>query len=477
MANAVEEHVESDVTRCVSGAWVDKDRGELTMTEAENVAVGLPPVHRTPVIRVVGLGGAGLQAVAHMVQSGLTGITFAVAHTDARQLAQCAVEPKVLFGGGITRGLGAGGDPDVGRAAAEADVEALRELAKGQDLVILVVGLGGGTGSGAAPVLARAARDCGALVVGVAALPFDFEGQRRIHQAQQSLRQLKCAADAVICLPNQKIAGLLDETTTLLDTFRVANDHLAEGVRGLSRLVTQEGLINVNFADLCRVVRGRQAESSFASASAAGEHRSREVVQKLFSSPFLDGGSLLAEAEAVLASLVGGPDLTLREVKHVMEQINRACENSQVVMGAAIDPSCAGRLAMTLIVTRRSTSDPTAAVEENDQAAAEAQLVSEFPIESGRNGLTLKEGNEPVRPASRFVPPPPKLSPEQAQQLLAQQAGAGAARRRQKQARLRQGMLPLEVVSKGRFARSEPTLYRGEDLDTPTYIRRGVPLN
>ncbi|MCX8109495.1 MAG: cell division FtsZ family protein, partial [Verrucomicrobiae bacterium] len=256
------------------------------MTGAENNAVMVARVRRIPAVRVVGVGGAGLQAVSHMMQSGLTGVTYAAAHSDERLLATCQLEQKVLFGASVTRGLGAGGDPDIGRAAAEADLEILRELAVNQDLVIIVAGLGGGTGSGAAPVVARVARELGSLVVGVVTLPFDFEGQRRHQQAQLALRQLKCAADAVICLPNQKVAGLLDQSTPLLEAFRIANDHLAEGVRGLWRLVTQEGLINVDFADLCRVVRGRKAESSFATASASGENRGREVTQKLFSSPF-----------------------------------------------------------------------------------------------------------------------------------------------------------------------------------------------
>lgn len=447
----------------------------MTSTETVTPTI-LPPVQRAPAIRVVGVGGAGLQAVSHMLQSGLTGLTFAVTHTDARQIERSAVEPKLLFGTGVTRGLGAGSDPDIGRAAAEADVEALRELVAHQDLLIVVVGLGGGTGSGAAPVLARAARDCGALVVAVAALPFQFEGIRRQHQAQQALRQLKCSADAVICLPNEKVAGLLDGQTTLVDAFRIANDHLTEGVRGLWRLVTQEGLINVDFADLCRVVRGRQAESSFASASATGENRARELVQKLFASPFLDQGRLLGEAEAVLASLAGGPDLTLREVNQVMEQINRACENCQVVMGAAIDPGLAGRLGLTLIATRRSTVEADQPDADTGRSAAETPPASEFPVRDADTPSNHGDERYPPRPTSRFVPPPPSLSPEQAQQLLARQR-TGMGRRRPRQPKMRQGMLPLEVVSKGRFAKSEPTLHRGEDLDTPTYIRRGVPLN
>ena len=436
-----------------------------------------PPPKRAPAIKVIGVGRAGLQAVAHMQQGGLEGLTFAGAHTDARQLAQSAFEPKVLLGGSLTRGLGAGGDPDVGRAAAEAEIEALRALSAGQDLVIIVVGLGGGTGSGAAPVLARAAKENGALVLALAALPFEFEGVRRQQQAQQALRQLKTAADAVICLPNQRICGLIDDQTTLQDTLRTTNEFLTEGVRSLWRLVTQAGLINVDFADLCHVVRGRQAESCFASATAMGETRARELIDRLLSSTLLDSRRSLNEADAVLASLVGGPDLTLREVNLIMEQVNRACEHAQVVMGAAIDPKSEGRLSLTLIATRRSQSEAGEAPAAEPTAPEQApQLDSEFPTDGSARARDAIRDEENGHPPSRFVPPPPSLTPAQTEQLLARQAGP-ASRRRNKTMRLQQGILPLEVVSKGRFAKSEPTLHRGEDLDTPTYIRRGVVLN
>ncbi len=447
------------------------------MTIETSAAARHPKPKPAPNIKVIGVGGAGLQALDHMSRAGLDGLAFAGVHTDARLLGASPLAQKILLGSALTRGLGAGGDPDVARAAAEAETQVLNELCAGTDLVVVVAGLGGGTGSGGAPVVARVAREKGALVLGLVVLPFEFEGQRRQHQAQLALRQLKTAADAVICLPNQKVSKLVDDKTTLVETFRIANDILCQGLAGVWRLITREGLINVDFADLCRVVRGRQAESSFATAESMGEARSREVVERLLSSPLLDQGRLLAEADAVLVSLAGGADLALKEVNVVMEQINRVCEHAQVIVGAAIDPSLGDRIGVTVIATKRTTPAPDSerAIESSAATADPEPPAAEFPI-SGEERLDAVRGVADERPAPRYVPPPPRLTPEQAEQILARQDRAGG-RRRRKSVGMRQELLPLEVVSKGRFAKSEPTVYRGEDLDTPTYVRRGMALN
>jgi len=430
----------------------------------------------TPTIKVIGVGGAGLQAIEHMSRVGLEGLAFAAVHTDARLLGATPLAQKLLVGLALTRGLGAGGDPDVARAAAEADTQALNELCAGSDLIVVVAGLGGGTGSGAAPVLARVAREQGALVLGLVVLPFEFEGRRRQHQAQLALRQLKTAADAVICLPNQKVSSLIDDKTTLIETFRIANDLLCQGLAGLWRLITRKGLINVDFADLCRVVRGRQAESCFATAEAMGEARSREVVERLLSSPLLDQGRLLAEADAVLVSLVGGADLALKEVNLVMEQIHRVCEHAQVIMGAAIDVALGDRIGVTLVATKRTAPETDRAVETCAAPVDPEPPAAEFPTSEEERLAPARGLTSDERPAPRYIPPPPHLTPEQAEQILARQDRSGN-RRRRNTAAMRQELLPLEVVSKGRFAKSEPTVYRGEDLDTPTYVRRGMALN
>jgi cell division protein FtsZ len=413
-------------------------------------------------VKVVGVGGAGGNAVEYMARQDFAGVAFTAINTDAQALAQLSLPDRMTLGAKLTRGLGTGGDPEMGRAAAEEDVEKLRELCAGADIVCVVAGLGGGTGTGAGPVVAKLARESGALVLGIVTLPFEFEGSRRQRQAQLGLRELKGAADGVICVPNQKVFKLIDENTSVNEALKITNELLAQGVRGIWRLVTQTGLINVDFNDLCAVLRGRHEESSLATVEASGENRSHEVVEKIMTHPFLEGGRVLAEADAVLVSLAGGPEMTMAEVNRVMEQINRQCENAHIIMGAGIYEAFAGKLSVTLVVSRENGRD------ERARTSAQDALAGAHEQEMANPGVAS-------RPGSRHLPPAPDLTPHQAEQMLTMQQGGGRARR--KGGNSRQIPLPLEIVSKGRFEKSEPTIHGGEDLDVPTYIRRGVALN
>src|SRR3989441_10660826 len=314
-------------------------------------------------LKVFGVGGAGCNAVEHIArqraaQSALADVQLAAVNTDLQSLLDLSVECVMPLGATRTRGLGAGGDPDVGRTAAEEDAEQLRRLCAGAEVVVILTGLGGGTGTGASPVLARVAKEAGALVVAMATLPFECEGARRQRQAQAGLEQLKESADAVLCLPNQRVLKLIDENTSLIETFRITNDLLAQGLRGIWRLLTRAGIINVDFADLCAVVRGQHAESAFACAEGRGEHRAREVVETLLASPLLEGGGVLNEAESVLGSIAAGSDLTMGEGNRFMTQINRACENAHIIMGAAVEVDSGDRLSATVIATCRSPGEP-----------------------------------------------------------------------------------------------------------------------
>jgi len=413
-------------------------------------------------LKVVGVGGAGVNVMELMLKSAPPGVSFVAVNTDAESLAASSASVKVHLETQILRGLGTGGDPDRGRALAEEQVPKLKALCEDVDVVFILAGLGGGAGTGISPVLARAAKEAGALVLGFVTTPFACEGSRRQRLAQHGLAELKSSADGVICLPNQKVLKLIDENTSVLETFKITNQLLADGVRGLWRLLTHKGLIEIHFPDLAALLRDRHAESAFAVAEAMGPTRSREVMDKLLAHPMLDGGQMLGESEAVLVSLIGGPDLTMAEVNRVMEQVNRQCEQAQVIMGAAIDESFAERLAVALIAAR---SNPEPEAGETAVAGSGEEL-----------GQQLLPRSTTARPGSRFVPPAPALPPEQVQQLLTRQTRAGS-RPRKSTARLRQTQLPLEIVSKGRFDKSEPTIHKGEDLDVPTYIRRGVALN
>jgi cell division protein FtsZ len=413
-------------------------------------------------VKIFGVGTAGINILEQLAKAALPGVALAAVSTDSKSLAASSASEKISLETKPSRG--AGGDARRSRALAEENLPRLKQACEGMDVVFLLAGLGGGAGTGIGPVLAQAAREAGALVLAFVATPFECEGNLRLQQARQGLEQLKAAADGVICLSNQKIFKLNDEKTSVVETFRILNELVAEGVSGVWRLMAHKGLIEIHYADLCALLRDRHGESAFATAEAAGATRARDVMDKLFAHPMLDGGKTLAESDAVLVSLTGGPDLTMSEMHRVMEHINGKCERAQVLMGAAIDDAFHERLAITLIAVRRG--DAPAPKEEVE----EPSRVEPRPFEELSAQLLKQE--EGARPHSRFIPPAPALTPDKMEQLAARQT-----RSRKGSSKMRQGQLPLEIVSKGRFDKSEPTIHKGEDLDVPTYIRRGVALN
>lgn len=419
-------------------------------------------------LRIFGVGGAGCNALDFMARETSSDAALIALNTDAQSLAACSVPEKFCLGGKTTHGLGAGGDPEVGRAAAEGELEKLRELCEGAKMVVIIAGLGGGTGTGASSILARVAKDSGALVLGVVTLPFEFESGRRHRQALLGFQQLKSVADAVICWPNQKVFRLINAKTTVLDAFKVANRLMAEGVFGVARLLTRTGLINADLADLASVARNFHAETSFATAEATGENRAQQVLEKLFAHPLFENGKLLEDAESLLVSLCGGTDLTMAEVNCLMQEINRHCDDAHIIFGVAVEETFLNRLSVTLVASGKMARDekPTP-VSRTDKTGFSAMAPAETPSQ-------LLDSSPAPRPPSRIVAPVPEMTDEKKEQLLTKQNGS---RPRKSSARMRQNELPLEIISKGRFEKSEPTIHRGEDLDLPTYIRRGIALN
>jgi cell division protein FtsZ len=433
-----------------------------------------PVAKRNLSLKFIGVGGAGGHIADYLCAAGFPDIEFIAVNTDAQALADCRASQKFQLGAELTRGLGMGGDPELGLATAEKEAAALSPLCAGADIVFLAAGLGGGTGTGASPVLARIARETGALVLAFAVMPFAFEGARRQQQAQRGLQLLKAAADGVICIPNQKLCTLIDEKTSLVETFRLGNELLAQGLRGLWRLLTRPGLIHVDFAHLAAVLRGRHSESSFAMADAAGPNRGREVVEKLLRSPLLGEGRLLAEAETILISIAGGADLNMAEVDRIMESIEQECADAHLTLGMTVDQSLRDRVEVTLIASsRKPVASPPAVTGPLEEIEVESPVTAVAPRERETNFL---DTTATTRPAPRYLPPPPTLNPEQTEKAIKQHAGANS-RLRKALPRLRQGQLPLEIVSKGRFEKSEPTIHNGEDLDVPTFKRRGLVLN
>jgi cell division protein FtsZ len=313
-------------------------------------------------------------------------------------------------------------------------------------------------------VLANVAKDAGAVVLVFAALPFACEGNRRQRLALDGLRELQALADGVFCMPNQELLNLIDDTTSVVETFRRSDALLAEGVFSVWRLIACKGLIELHFADLCSFLRESRGQCRFAGAESSGPMRAREVIDRLVSHPMLEGGRILEAAEAVLVSLVGGPDLTMVEVDRVMEHINVGCARAQIMMGAAVDPQMEGRLAVTLVVTAhpetRDAPAPSAAI---FQENVEDRPAGPIPSRLSSTRSDPRAGGAPAQPNVAGVDYPRRP--------------VSAPRQRASGPRMRQGQLPLEIISRGRFDKSEPTIHKGEDLDVPTYIRRGVALN
>jgi cell division protein FtsZ len=273
----------------------------------------------------------------------------------------------------------------------------------------------------------------------------------------------------VLTLPNQRVLPLIDENTSLLETFGFIEALMAEGVRGLWRLVSRPGLINVDFADLREMVRDRHAESFFAYAEAEGDARSREIVERLTLNPLLENGGLLRATSAALVSLVAGPSLTIAEVNRITDLLRRECEGADLLLGAAVDPALGDKLTLTFIGVGSNPNPVEGGSDGVESSAPVEELSADAERDSLESDFFRRQG--PARRArSRFIAPPPDLSPEECEKAARRGRGRGRPK-------MQQAMLPLEVVSKGRFEKSEPTVHRGEDLDVPTFVRRGIVFN
>lgn len=416
------------------------------------------PQRRSLKCKVFGVGGAGCNVLKQMASTAPAEMQLIALNTDSNALLACGIPERFVLGEKLTHGLGSGGDPEVGRAAAITDAGKLKAYCEGADIVFIIAGLGGGTGTGASPELAKAARETGALVVSVVTQPFQFEGARRSRQAEEGFVELKRHTDTVIAIPNQKIFKLIDPKTGVRDAFTLANSLVGEGVFAIYRLLSETGLVNVDFSDLCAVTRGKHSESVLAVIETQGENRVDAVIEQIGKHPMLSGGAI-EEADAILVNLIVGEDFAMMEVSALMERINEMNRDAHFIVGAGVDSTFDGKISVTIVTSRFGEQ-------------------IEAPV-GGRIGETTREiqpdltREEPApKRSSRFVAPAPILPEEKKQELFKK-----APRGRKKGVNLRQGQLPLETVSKGRFEKSEPTLHDGQDLDVPTYIRRNIILN
>jgi len=301
------------------------------------------------VIKVVGVGGGGTNAVNRMVDAGLSGVEFIAVNTDAQALMGCDADVKIHIGSAATRGLGAGADPAVGLAAAQESRDELKEALKGADMIFITAGEGGGTGTGAAPVVAELGRELGALTVGVVTKPFGFEGRKRSQQAEQGIESLRDKLETLIVIENDRLLQVVEKQTSVLDAFRQADDVLRQGVQGITDLITVPGLVNLDFADVRTIMR-EAGSALMGIGTASGDNRAAEAARSAVSSPLLE--SSIEGATGILLNITGGPDIGLFEVNEAAEVVTSAADvNANVIFGAVIDDAMGDDVRVTVIAT------------------------------------------------------------------------------------------------------------------------------
>jgi cell division protein FtsZ len=358
---------------------------------------------QSAVIKVLGIGGGGGNAVAHMVHSGIEGVEFMCINTDAQALKHSSVKTTLQIGSGITKGLGAGANPEVGRQAAMEDRDRIVQMIQGCDMLFLTAGMGGGTGTGAAPVVAQIAREMGILTVAVVTRPFNMEGGKRAMVADQGMQELARTVDSLITIPNQKLLTVLGPKTTLLDAFKSVNSVLQGAVQGIADLITRPGLINVDFADV-RTVMGETGMAMMGSGFATGEDRARVAAQMAVSSPLLEDVNL-AGARGILVNVTAGLDLSIGEFEEVGNIVREfASEDATVVVGTVIDPELSNELRVTVVATGLGRLQPAVLQAPVAQPRAAAAVgVAAAPAAGGRGVGAFGTQAAPTTPGLRIA--------------------------------------------------------------------------
>jgi cell division protein FtsZ len=404
----------------------DADNDSLRLTLDSEIRTGAR-------IKVVGVGGGGSNAVNRMVAAGLDGVEFIVVNTDLQALKLNAAPNKLQIGAKLTKGLGAGADPNVGRQAALEDTDKLIEALDGADMVFVTTGLGGGTGTGAAPVIASLASELGALTIAVVTKPFRFEGRKRQLQAERGLDELRESVDTVITIPNERLLATIARSTSLNDAFTSADDVLRQAIQGISDLILVPGLINLDFADVKTIMSG-MGFAIMGTGLAEGEDRAMDAANLAISSPLLEDASV-SGARGVIINVTGGPDLSLVEVSEASAIIQEAAhEDANIIFGAVVDPNMAGKVKITVIATgferpNMSQSKPAAPTATNTPTPVDLSSYASWKQESGErapaaggarmslsrrsvleipaSGAKAANGGEPLPPGAEFEPVSP----------------------------------------------------------------------
>jgi cell division protein FtsZ len=417
---------------------------------------------RNIAIKLVGVGGGGSNAVDRLKMENLERLQLAVINTDHQALGSSPVQDKIMIGMGVTRGLGAGGDPDLGREAAEADREKIAAVVKDCDLVFLVTGMGGGTGSGASPVVAEIAAEAGALVIAFVTMPFSFEGGRRLKQAEEGLRALRQVCDAVIPLPNDVLLQEAAEGETVLDSFARADEWIGRGVKSIWSMLFKTGLINLDFATLRQAFNQRGGKTLFGLGAGRGENAVSDAIASLKLCPLLHTPDFSRKADRLLVNILGGADLTLPKVNQIMTAITEQFgRDSHIIMGAVIDEDLAGRVEVCVI----GTSD-----------MGGRGMPARRPVTTATKGKLAPAAPSPARGEGAAAPAPadvvkPAVNLELTSTFLTEATSTRSPQAAQEEFGFG------EVESRGYFEKTDRNLFDGHDLDVPTYLRKGIKIS
>ena len=453
-------------------------------------------------IKIVSVGGAGLNALDRIVLDGLEGAEVLAVNTDVQSLASSVAGHKVQLGRMVTRGLGAGGDPEVGYQAAFESTDEIREALIGARMIFICTGLGGGTGSGAAPYVAHLSREAGALVLAFATLPFAFEGRRRNVQAREALGRLNEIANAVVCFENDQMGDMVAPHAGIHQAFSKADTTISQSIRSIVNLIQRPGLIRIGFDDLVAALRSRNGRCLFGFGESDSENRAHDALAQALKSPLMERGRTLAEAGRVLVQVAGGPGMTLSEVEIVMKELDRhVSDDTQILFGTAVDGRLSDRLSVTIISSftadehvsqtqppltsappmppaweQPRENPPKIEVEPEQAPIEDFQPAETTPIEEP-SLAEVESAQEPsVEPASTGLevvdPPEPPLATPRRKPTPAKEEKVSA----EKSMQAKQEVLQFEPVNRGRFEKSEPTIVEGEDLDVPTYLRKKIKM-
>ena len=443
-------------------------------------------------IKVVGVGGAGSNALDRILLDGLESADLVAINTDVQSLASSVAVHKVQLGRTITRGLGAGGDPELGYQAAMESADEIRQSLSGGRMIFICAGLGGGTGSGAAPVVAQLARDTGSLVIAFATLPFSFEGKRRSAQAQEALARLNEAANAVICFENDCMGDMVAPKAGIHQAFAVADITISQSVRSIVNLIQRPGIIRIGFDDLLAALRSQNGRCLFGFGESDSDNRAHDALTQALKNPLMDKGRMLADAEHVLVQIAGGPAMTLSEVEILMKELGRhVSDQTQILFGTAVDGRMGNRLSVTIISSLAGDVDvatesvaplavrvpPPIPPQPIEVAPPKIDILPEPVTVEAEPPVDLIPFEEPT-PVEEVAPPPPPVIKKPEPRLIVAKKNplpeVEVKPAKKKFVQAKQEVLQFEPVTRGRFEKSEPTIVEGQDLDVPTFLRKNV---